>query len=222
MKNRHPLLDRQVELEISGKTAPIRGKLIEFGQDILVLHNGTQFLYIPLIHLQQLRISTREEEDKVEIPEMPFEPYNEPISYRKMLMNAKGMFSEIYITGNQSIHGYLTTVMNDFFVFYSPVYHTIIVSLNHMKYLIPYNPNVTPYTLTPEQFPLKPSPITLARTLDQQLRKLIGEFVVLDLGEKSNKIGVLKSVDQSMIELATASGNAVFLHFDHVKTVHIP
>lgn len=221
MKNRHPLLDRQVELEISGKVAPIRGKLIEFGQDILVLHNGTQFLYVPLIHLQQLRISTREEEIN-EILEMPFEPYNEPISYRKILMNAKGMFSEIYITGNQSIHGYLTTVMNDYFVFYSPVYHTVIISLNHMKYLIPYNPNVTPYTLTPEKFPLKPSPLTLARTFDQQLRKLIGEFVVLDLGEKSNKTGVLKSVDQSMIELATASGNAVFLHFDHVKTVHIP
>jgi hypothetical protein len=221
MKNRHPLLHRQVELEISGKVAPIRGKLIEVGQDILVLHNGTQFLYIPLIHLKQLRISSKEEE-QLEAPEMPFEPYNEPISYRKILMNAKGMFSEIYITGNQSIHGYLTTVMNDFFVFYSPVYHTVIVSLHHMKYLIPYNPNVTPYTLTPEQFPLKPSPLTLARTFDQQLRKLIGEFVVLDLGENSNKIGVLKSVDQSMIELANESGHAVFLHFDHVKTVHIP
>ncbi|WP_138752560.1 DUF2642 domain-containing protein [Paenibacillus sinopodophylli] len=222
MKTRHPLLDRQVELEISGKVAPIRGKLIEFGQDILVLHNGTQFLYIPLIHLQQLRLSTRDNEESYEVPETPFEPYNEPVSYRKTLMNAKGMFSEIYITGNQSIHGYLTTVMNDFFVFYSPVYHTVIVSLHHMKYLIPYTPNVTPYTLTPEQFPLKPSPLTLARTLDQQLRKLIGEFVVLDLGENSNKIGVLKNVDQNMIELANASGNAVFLHFDHVKTVHIP
>jgi hypothetical protein len=221
MKQRHPLLDQQVELEISGKASLIRGKLIEFGQDILVLHNGTQFLYVPLIHLQQLRLSMQEQE-KYDVPEMPFEPYIDPISYRKILMNAKGMFSEIYITGNQSIHGYLTTVMNDFFVFYSPVYHTVIVSLQHLKYLIPYNPNVTPYKLTPEQFPLKPSPLTLSRTFDQQLRKLIGEFVVLDLGENPNKIGVLKNVDQSMIELATASGNAVFLHFDHVKTVHIP
>ncbi|NIK76121.1 hypothetical protein FHS15_001228 [Paenibacillus castaneae] len=221
MKNHHQLLDQQVELEISGKAAPVRGKLIEFGQDILVLHNGTQFLYIPLIHIQQLRISEQEEESYV-VPEMPFEPYNEPISYRKILMNAKGMFSEIYITGNQSIHGYLTTVMNDFFVFYSPVYHTVIISLHHLKYLIPYNPNVTPYTLTPEQFPLKPSPLTLARTFDQQLRKLVGEFVVLDLGGNSNKIGVLKNVNQSIIELSSASGDAVFLHFDHVKTVHIP
>lgn len=219
MKNSHPLLHKQVEIEISGKSATIRGKLIEFGQDILVVHNGTQFLYIPLIHLQQLR-STSEEE--IVVPELPFEHYNEPISYRKMLMNAKGMFSELYITGNQSIHGYLMTIMNDFFVFYSPVYHSLIISLHHLKYLIPYSPNVTPYTLTPEQFPLKPSSLTLARTLDQQLRKMIGEFVVLDLGGNPSKIGVLKNVDQNMIELATASGSAVYLHFDHVKTVHIP
>lgn len=222
MKNRHPLLDHQVELDISGKMTPIRGKLIEFGQDILVIYNGTQFLYVPLIHLKQLRASTQLDEAVMEIPEFPFEPYTDTISYRKILMNAKGMFSEIYITGNQSIHGYVTTVMNDFFVFYSPVYHTVIISMQHLKYLIPYNPNVTPYTLTPEQFPLKPSPLTLSRTFDQQLRKLIGEFVVLDLGENPNKTGVLKNVDQSMIEIATASGNAVFLHFDHVKTVHVP
>lgn len=222
MKHRHPLLDRYVELDISGKTVPIRGKLIDLGQDILVLHNGTQFLYVPLIHLQQLRLAKNDTQQEIDVPELPFEPQNDPISYRKVLMNAKGMFSELYITGNQSIHGYLTSVMNDFFVFYSPVYHSVIVSLQHLKYLIPYNPNVTPYTLTPEQFPLKPSPITLARTFDQQLRKLIGEFVILDLGENPNKIGVLKGIDQNMIELSTAGGNPVYLHFDHVKTVHLP
>ncbi|KQO14665.1 hypothetical protein [Paenibacillus sp. Leaf72] len=221
MKNRHPLLDQQVELDISGKVAAIRGKLIEFGQDILVLHTGLQFIYVPLIHLQQLRLSNHKY-DPFEVPELPFEAYNETVSYRKILMNAKGMFSELYITGNQSIHGYVTTVMNDYFVFYSPIYHTVMVSLHHLKYLIPYNPDVTPYKLTPEQFPLRPSPVTLSRTFDQQLRKLMGEFVVLDLGENSNKTGVLKAIDQSMLELSTASGASVFLHFDHVKTVHLP
>lgn len=222
MKNEHRLLNQQVEIEVSGKMPYIRGKLIEFGQDILVVYSGSQFIYIPLIHLQQLRGVASGENNEMQVPELPFEPYNDPVSYRKTLMNAKGMFSEIYISGNQSVHGYLTTIMNDFFVFYSPVYHTLIISLHHLKYLIPYKPNATPYTLTAEQFPLRPSPLVLARTLEQQLRKLIGELVVIDLGENANKIGVLKNVDQSMIELATASGNAVFLHFDHVKTVHLP
>jgi len=222
MKQQHPLMNRIVELDVSGKPIALRGKLIDMGQDILVIHNGQQFVYVPIIHLQQLRAATSPETITIDVPETPFEQANDPISYRKMLMNAKGMFSELYITGNQSIHGYLTSVMNDFFVFYSPVYHSVIVSLTHLKYLIPYNPNVTPYTLTPEQFPLKPSPLTLARTYDQQLRKLIGEFVILDLGENPNKIGVLKGVDQNMVELANAGGNSVYVHLDHVKTIHLP
>lgn len=221
MKSRHPLLDQYVELDVSGASLPIKGKLIDLGQDILVVHNGRQFLYIPFVHLQQMRLIVNEFQD-IEVPEPHFEQQNDLISYRKVLMNAKGMFSELYITGHQSIHGYLTSVMNDFFVFYSPVYHSVMVSLKHLKYLIPYNPNVTPYTLTPEQFPLKPSPITLARTFDQQMNKLLGEFVILDLGENPNKIGVLKSIDQSMIELSNADGKSIYLHFDHVKTIHLP
>ncbi|GMK41089.1 hypothetical protein PCCS19_41450 [Paenibacillus sp. CCS19] len=225
MKQQHPLMNSLIDLDISGKPATLRGKLVDMGQDILVVHNGQQFVYVPIIHLQQMRPANLQDSNNAivfEVPETPFEQANDPISYRKTLMNAKGMFSELYITGNQSIHGYLTSVMNDFFVFYSPVYHSVIVSLTHLKYLIPYSPNVTPYTLTPEQFPLKPSPLTLARTFDQQLRKLVGEFVILDLGENPNKIGVLKNVDQNMVELATAGGSSVYLHLDHVKTIHLP
>jgi len=222
MKQQHPLMNRFVDLDISGKTMALRGKLVDMGQDILVIHNGQQFVYVPIIHLQQMREVSKQESLLIDVPETPFEQPNDPISYRKMLMNAKGMFSELYITGNQSIHGYLTSVMNDFFVFYSPVYHSVVVSLTHLKYLIPYNPNVTPYTLTAEQFPLKPSPLTLARTFDQQLRKLVGEFVILDLGENPNKIGVLKSVEQNMVELANAAGTPIYLHLDHVKTIHLP
>ncbi|WP_127532614.1 DUF2642 domain-containing protein [Paenibacillus kobensis] len=222
MKQQHPLMNRFVDLDISGKPMALRGKLVDMGQDILVIHNGQQFVYVPIIHLQQMREVSKQESLLIDVPETLFEQPNDPISYRKMLMNAKGMFSELYITGNQSIHGYLTSVMNDFFVFYSPVYHSVVVSLTHLKYLIPYNPNVTPYTLTAEQFPLKPSPLTLARTFDQQLRKLVGEFVILDLGENPNKIGVLKSVEQNIVELANAGGTPIYLHLDHVKTVHLP
>ncbi|MBD3920102.1 DUF2642 domain-containing protein [Paenibacillus sp. PR3] len=224
MKQQHPLMNSLIDLDISGKSSTLRGKLVDMGQDILVIHNGQQFVYVPIIHLQQMRPANMQDASSmtIDVPETPFEQANDAISYRKTLMNAKGMFSELYITGNQSIHGYLTSVMNDFFVFYSPVYHSVIVSLTHLKYLIPYSPNVTPYTLTPEQFPLKPSPLTLARTFDQQLRKLVGEFVILDLGENPNKIGVLKNVDQNMVELATAGGNSVYLHLDHVKTIHLP
>ncbi|MBE1440718.1 DUF2642 domain-containing protein [Paenibacillus sp. OAS669] len=217
------LLDKQVELHISGKKTPIRGKLINLGSDIMVIYNGQQFLYIPLLHLQQL---TQYEESKDEavivVPaEMPFEDQKD-ISFRKILMNAKGMFTEIYTSGNQSLHGYVTSIMNDYFVFYSPVYHVVYIPMQHMKYLKPYDPNVTPYSLNQERFPLSPSTITLARTFDQQLKKLEGQFVVLDIGENPNKIGQLKSLQNNLIEMVAAGGETLFLHMEHVKTVHLP
>jgi len=213
---------KYVEMEISGRPIPIKGNLVDLGSDILVIHDGMQFLYIPLIHLQNIRLSRAKDAEIIVPPEVPFENQSETISYRKMLMNAKGMFAELYIAGNQSIHGYLTSIMNDFFVFYSPVFHTVLISLQHLKYLIPYHPNLTPYSLNQERFPVKPSNMTLARTFDLQLKKLEGEFIVLDLGENPNKIGLLKSVENSTLELVTANGGTVFLHLDHVKTVHLP
>lgn len=210
-----------VEVELSGRTLPVRGVLIETGPDILVLRSDSRYYYIPLVHVQQLRKSDELYEDNP-AAEQPFEPHSDPISYRKVLLNAKGMFAELYIAGRQSIHGYVTSVMNDYFVFYSPVYHSVVISLDHLKYLVPYHPAVTPYDLTHEQFPLKPSPVSLSRTFEQQVRKLLGEFVVLDLGDHPNKIGVLKGLDDGMLELVNAAGKSIFIHFKHVKTIHLP
>ncbi|WP_248929158.1 DUF2642 domain-containing protein [Paenibacillus hamazuiensis] len=214
-------IGKLVELEISGRGHPVKGTLVDIGNDILVVRNATQFLYIPLVHLQYISLNPNPDEVDEEVAESPFENGSD-ISYRKILMNARGMFIELFITGNQTIHGYLTSIMNDYFVFNSPVFRTVFISMNHLKYLIPYHPNVTPYALKQEKFPLNPNPIPLARTFDQQLKKLEGEFVVIDLGENPNKIGQLKSVQNNMLELVTSNGESVFMHFDHVKTVHVP
>jgi hypothetical protein len=131
MNSLHSLIGQQVELLISGKKLPINGKLIDQGSDLLVVRTVEKFLYIPLLHLQQLTLSKDLEEEPMTESEPPFE--NQPdISYRKTLMNAKGFFSEIYITGNQSLHGYVTSIMNDFFVFYSPVFHSVYIPLQHI------------------------------------------------------------------------------------------
>lgn len=217
----HPLTGKPVEVELSGRVLPLRGLLIETGPDILVILSESRYYYVPILHVQQLRPG---EWDEMEYArgEPPFEPQSEPISYRKVLLNAKGIFSEVFISGRQTIHGYVTSVMNDYFVFYSPVHHSIVISLDHLKYLVPYPPHSTPYGLTPEQFPLKPSPVSLSRTFEQQVRKLIGEFVVLDLGEHPHKIGVLKGLEDGMLAIANASGQTTYIHFNHVKTIHLP
>lgn len=217
----HPLMGKPVDVELSGRAAPVHGMLIDTGPDILVIRSESRYYYVPLVHVQRLRPGESEETDDAP-GEPPFEPQSEPISYRKVLLNAKGMFSELFITGSQSIHGYVTSVMNDYFVFCSPVYHSVVISLDHLKYLVPYPPHSTPYGMSPAQFPLKPSPVSLSRTFEQQVRKLIGEFVVLDLGEHPHKIGVLKGLDDGMLAIANASGQTTYIHFNHVKTIHLP
>jgi hypothetical protein len=221
MNTMRAFIGKQIEMEITGRKLPIRGFLIDIGSDIAVVHNGMQFLYVPIIHLQYMSLCQQIDSDIADPPDPPFENQTD-ISYRKVLMNAKGIFTELYITGNQTIHGYLTSIMNDFFVFYSPVFRSVFISMHHMKYLIPYSPNVTPYSLKQDRFPLNPSSLSLARTFEQQLKKLEGEFVILDLGENPNKIGLLRSVQNNMLELVTADGRTIFLHMEHVKTVHVP
>ncbi|MFS0837472.1 DUF2642 domain-containing protein [Paenibacillus sp. UNC499MF] len=221
MKLLHSFLGKLVDVGLSGKKLPLRGSLIDVGNDIIVLHNGSQFTYIPTLHLQYMTLA----EDPTAVdpapqPELPFD--HSEIAYRKILMNAKGIFSEISISGSQSLHGYVTSIMNDFFVFFSPVYRTVYISLEHVKSITPYISNTTPYSLGQDRFPLHPTGTTLSRTFEQQLKKLVGELVVFNLGEAPNKIGRLNVAENNMLELVTANGQQLFMHMSHVKSVHLP
>lgn len=221
MNNLHSLIGKQIELEVSGKVM-LRGILVDVGLDIIVIYNGKEYFYIPHLHIHNIRSSTNPSAELLGVtPESPFDE-DDMISYRKTLTNAKGRFVEIYVTGNKSIHGYVTAILNDYFVFYSPVYKTMFISLNHLKWLTPYQTNITPYTLGNEVLPVKPTDIPLQRSLEEQLKKFEGQLAVFDLGDHPTKIGLLKQVKNNIIELVTASGEAVFWKIIHVKTVHLP
>ncbi len=56
-------LDKQVDIEISGNTT-FSGTLLDIGQDIIVIHDGRTFLYIPLLHLQRMTLTLPDEENK--------------------------------------------------------------------------------------------------------------------------------------------------------------
>ncbi|MGJ7921603.1 DUF2642 domain-containing protein [Neobacillus sp. LXY-4] len=218
------LLGKEVEIEISGKTF-FKGLLIDMGLDIIVLFNGEQYLYIPLMHLHNLSERTiKPNEENTEKPtmKMPFQNEQETISYRKILNNAKGQFLEIFVTGNRSIHGYITSVLNDYIVFYSPVYKTIFVSMQHLKWLIPYSTALTPYTLSNSVLPVVPSSIPLARSFEEQLKKYEGQLLVFDLGDNPDKVGLVKGISNNIVTLTTAGGQTIFWKLMHLKTVHIP
>ena len=149
------LIGKTIEVEIS-RDIFLKGTLLDSGLDIIVMYDGKNqnFLYIPFVHVQKLKETILDEEDSSYHPpsERPIE--TDLISFRKALMIAKGLFVQVYVTGNKSIHGYLTSIMNDYFVFHSPVYKTMFIAMKHVKWLIPYPPNATPYSLNNENLPL--------------------------------------------------------------------
>jgi hypothetical protein len=216
----HQYIGSKVSLELSGDKHHM-GILIDVGNDVLVLYNGLHFIYVPILHIRH--ITSYRITDDTNIPNPPANPidHENGISYRKVLNNAKGLFVEIYVAGNQSIHGYVTSVLTDYFVFYSPVYKIMFVPLFHLKWLIPYNDNKTPYSLDKKQFPLNPSDFTPARSFEQQLKKIEGKIVVFDMGLPPNRIGLLKKVENSMVELMTAE-ERICCNIQHIKTVHSP
>ncbi|MBY6268880.1 DUF2642 domain-containing protein [Parageobacillus thermoglucosidasius] len=222
MNNLYSLIGKQVELEVSGNVL-LEGILVDVGSDMLVVYNGKKYLYIPHLHIHNIKLCADPRTELANATtELPLYDEDNMISYRKTLINAKGRFVEIYVAENQSIHGYITAILNDYFTFYSPVYKTMFISLNHLKWLAPYQTNIAPYTLSNEVLPVKPTDIPLQRSLEEQLKRFEGKLTVLDLGNHPLKVGLLKQVQNNIIELVTANGESVFWKLTHVKTIHFP
>jgi hypothetical protein len=222
MNHFHHLIGKTINVEISGRIE-IFGQLIDAGLDILVLYNG-QYFYIPIIHIQRVKLDTQ---NILELatdfqPEQPITTNSESISFRKILTNAKGTFVQIYIEGNKTIHGYLTSIMNDYFVFYSPAYKVMFISMNHLKWLIPYSKNSAPYSLNNEFLPVNPTSIALARSFSEQCKKLQNNIVILDGGDHPEKIGLLQKVQDQQLTLITAEEEIVYWNCQHLKTLHLP
>ncbi|WP_010283311.1 hypothetical protein [Bacillus timonensis] len=221
MKHLSNFIGENIVVEISGHKQNM-GILVDIGTDIIVLYtNDKDFYYIPLLHIQKIKIPKLNEMEQIENPgTTPINTHTDEISLRKIINNAKGLFVEIFVTSKNSIHGYITSLMNDYFVFYSPVYKTMFIPFQHLKWLIPYSPNQTPYGLDKQNFPVNPSRITLARTFEEQVKKLQGQMVVFDLGEDKDKIGQLKQIESNVIEIVTAREESTFINTRHIKTLH--
>lgn len=217
------LIGKTIEVEIS-RDIFLKGTLLDSGLDIIVMYDNKNqhFLYIPIVHVQQLKETILDKEDPSYQPpsERPIE--TDLISFRKALMIAKGLFVQVYVTGNKSIHGYLTSIMNDYFVFHSPVYKTMFIAMKHVKWLIPYPPNATPYSLNNEDLPLIPVSTPLARSFDEQLKKFENQLVIIDGGENTEQIGLLQKVRNNKVILITAEREMVYRNIEHIKTIQLP
>lgn len=217
------MLGKMMEYQVSGKYQTENGMLVDAGEDILVFHHHNRYHYIPLKHLHFMKAALDTQENLGDPEENPIEKATEDsISYRKTLFLARGLFLEMHVTGIHSLNGYLTSVMNDYLVFYSPVFHTVYVSLEHLKTLTPYPLQSVPYCAGKEHFSLKPTGLTLARTFEQQLKKMEGSIAVLDLGDAADKSGLVQSVEDGMLSLVSAGGDVTLWNIQHIKSAHLP
>ncbi|MDR6123355.1 hypothetical protein QFZ87_002952 [Bacillus sp. SLBN-46] len=215
-------IGKYIKLEISGKKM-ISGLLVDIGSDLWVVFNGNDYLYIPIIHIQNWQFLKHDEIAEISFNDEPTPIYNhnEEISLRKTLTAAKGIFTEIYVTSKQALHGYIISIMNNYFVFYSPIYKTMFISLHHLKWLIPYTSNQRPYGLSNSSLPVNPSGHTFARSFEVQIEKCVGDLIVFNIGENENVIGKVQGIKNNFVELISAKEDPVFVNMQHIKTVHM-
>ncbi|WP_172370789.1 DUF2642 domain-containing protein [Sporosarcina jiandibaonis] len=217
------LVKEVVQIEISGKKL-INGTLIDLGSDVLVLFNGTDFLYIPTNHIQCLTTNLTDDfEIKVptEFPSILMEDDDqEDLSIIKVLTQAQDEFVVIYVTGSQPLHGIITSIKNNYFVFHSPVYKTMYIALNHLKWLIPYSENKKPYGLDGNNFLVQSNNELLASAFEAQVENLKNKLVVFNIGEKKKHIGKINNVEDQIVEIQTARTYPIYLNLSHIKTIH--
>ncbi|MEK5254125.1 DUF2642 domain-containing protein [Paenibacillus sp. FSL F4-0125] len=220
------LLGKRISVMISGTSQPLEGVLIEIGQDIIVIKNQDNYLYLPMAHVKLVRDNVEalpEPHDNLPLT-LPLSTASSgaPLSLQSIIENAKGSFTEIYVLGVHSLYGYIQNILSDYFVFFSPVFGTILVHLKHLKYLHPYPAEIAPYALKPEALHTNQAAIPPEHTFIQQLKKMEGHFIMLDLADQSHKVGLLKTVQAPMIELVSPNGESLFSMIEHIQTVTTP
>ena len=97
----------------------------------------------------------------------------------------------------------------------------MLIPLQHLKWIIPYSSQSSPYKLSKENLPVNPCPISLARSFEVQLDKFTQQLVVFNLGIGTGNIGKIERVEENIIEIITAKGESSFVNIGHIQTVHL-
>jgi hypothetical protein len=216
------LVKQVVQIEVSGKKL-INGTVIDLGNDMFVLFNGTDFVYIPLVHIHRFSVDRDNENDikaPTDFPSINTEKNKEELSFGEVLTQAKGKYVEIYVTGGQPLHGQITSIMNNYFVFQSPIYKTMYITIDHLKWLIPYTQNEKPYGLDNDNSSLQTNNESLASTFKVQVEKFENKVVVFNIGGNKSFIGKINNVEGQIVEIQTARANSIYLNLHHIKTLH--
>lgn len=216
------LIKEVVQIEVSGKKL-INGTVVDLGSDLMVLFNGTDFVYIPLNHIQSFGVDRNNENDIEDPTEFPLIIANEnkdDLSFKEALTQATGKNVEIYVTDGQPLHGHITCIMNDYIVFFSPIYKTMYISVKHLKWLIPYPQSERLYDMDIPKKPIQSNNHSLASSFEEQVQKYKNTLVALNVGGNKSYIGIIKNVEKQVVEFQRARSAPFYLNLDHIKTLH--
>ncbi|OLN21760.1 hypothetical protein BTO30_12935 [Domibacillus antri] len=221
MKRLKEYVGEPIHLDLTGKRE-VSGILIDFGSDVLVLCKQNEFLYLPLFHVREIRLLSKEEADFLTPPETTDTlPLADKLSLKEVLQTAsKGSFVELNMTAGQPVHGSITNVMDDYVVFFSPVYQMMLMPIQHIKWLIPYPASSRPYGFDHSLSLVSSSaPKVYAATFADQIENVKGSFITLNIGEKECISGKFLHKDAHFITLMTVKEQKIHLNINHVKTV---
>lgn len=217
------LIKEIVKVEVLGKKL-ISGTIIELGSDMLVLFNGTNFMYIPLEHIQKIETNQNNEENiqgPTEEPSIKALEKQQDLTFKETLEIAIGRYVEIYVTDNQPLHGQITSVQDDYFVFYSPIYKTMYIPIAHLKWIIPYVQNESLYGINEKNKIVGSNSGVLANTFKKQIGNFIHRIVVLNIGGIKSHNGKINNIDEQIMEIQKARTDALYLNINHIKTLHL-
>lgn len=211
-----------VTVEVSGRKQ-LTGTVIELGKDLVVLCNGMDFLYIPLAHIQYSRIDNSGD-NVIEVPTDPKHVVvpedGEDFTLLNVLQQSLDKGIEIFVTGRHSLFGYITEILDDYFVFWSPTHQNIYVKFSHLKWLIPYPPTHKFYGIVDETSLLQVKKNNNSRTFKEKVQELKNNVVVINGGESQKQIGKLNDVTDQFVEIQTAKMLTEYLNMEHIKTIH--
>ena len=199
-----------------------KGIIFDSGSDIIVLFNGEDFIYIPVSHIEYIVADTPDAEF-VESPNFSSILLNnlqKDLSLDSILKEAKGIYQELCVINKKSLHGTILDVLDDYIVFYSPIYKKIYIAKRHVKWLIPYMPSERPYNLSEAELNWQQAEKEYLKYYVQQIAQLTNKLVVINLSEKIHHIGKIKNISDTMLELQTARAKSIHVNIAHIQTIH--
>lgn len=199
-----------------------KGVIFDSGSDIIVLFTGENFFYIPFSHIEYIVADTPDTEfsEPSNYPSIFTNRNQKDLTLASILKQAIGVYQEICIISKKSLYGTVLDVLEDYIVFYSPIYKELYIPIEHIKWLVPSMLNERPYSLSEEEFNWQQVEQDFKGNFIMQLATLVNKLVVINFGEKIHHIGKVKSITNRVLELTIAKDKSMYINLEHVQIIH--